>query len=131
MLRLGLSAKGAGALVLAFLAVATSPAAPTLGLSSTACRVKNLDTGSTRRSLQKAVDAASSDQRLTVRGVCHGITTIGKNLTIIGIRPPGSRQAKTRGDDDGSVIVTRPGHDRDGQELHDRRRHRPSLPGSR
>ena len=107
MVRLDLSAKGAGVLVLAFLAVATSPAAPTLGLSSTACRVKNLDIGSTRR-FQKAVDAASSDQRLTVRGVCHGITTIGKNLTIIGTRPPGAAKPKLDGDDGGSVIAIAP-----------------------
>ena len=54
--------------------------APAAAASPTACRVKNLDTGVTKRNLQKAVRAARKGHRLTVRGTCHGTTSIGKRL---------------------------------------------------
>jgi hypothetical protein len=72
-----------GALALAATLLAAAPAA---AASPTACRVKNLDTGVTKNSLQQAHNAARAGQRLTVRGTCVGITTLSKNLTITGIR---------------------------------------------
>ena len=45
------------------------PPAPVAGLTPSACRVKNLDSAVTKRSLQKAVDLASAGDRLAARGV--------------------------------------------------------------
>jgi predicted outer membrane repeat protein len=72
-----------GGLALAATLLAAAPAA---AASPTACRVKNLDTGVTKASLQKAHDAAKAGHRLTVRGTCAGITTLRKSLTITGIQ---------------------------------------------
>ncbi|CAN5758666.1 hypothetical protein BH23CHL8_BH23CHL8_07820 [soil metagenome] len=88
--------------------LATVPAAPALGLSPSACRVRNVDTGVTRRTLQAAVDAASPSQRLTVRGVCHGVTTIAQDLAIVGIRPRGAAKPRLDGDRGGSVVTVEP-----------------------
>jgi hypothetical protein len=67
------------------LAAALLAAAPAAAASPTACRVKNLDTGVTKASLQRAHNAAKAGHRLTVRGTCAGITTLRKSLTITGI----------------------------------------------
>jgi hypothetical protein len=71
-----------GGLALAATLLAAAPAA---AASPTACRVRNLDTGVTKNSLQKAHNAAKAGQRLTVRGTCVGVTTLRKSLTITGI----------------------------------------------
>ena len=65
-------------------------ASPASAASPTACRVKNLDTGVTKASLQKAVKAAKGGHRLTVKCTCKGTTTMGKNLSITGVRTPKS-----------------------------------------
>ena len=54
-------------------------------VSPTACRVRNRDSGRARDSLQAAIRAARSGDRLTVRGTCRGATTIGKRVRIRGI----------------------------------------------
>lgn len=74
------------ALLAALALVVALPALPASATSPTACRVKNLDTGITKWTLQKAVRAASPDDRLTVRGTCFGVTTIGTSLRVTGIR---------------------------------------------
>ena len=57
-----------------------------MAASPTACRVQNTDTGKTYQTLQAAVDAASTGDRLTVKGTCVGGTVIDRNLVIEGIR---------------------------------------------
>ena len=73
------------------------------------CRVRNSETGRTRTSLQKAVDAARAGDRLTVRGICRGLSTVGKDLTISGIRPKGSGEPTLAGMDRGTVLRVRTG----------------------
>jgi predicted outer membrane repeat protein len=83
-------------------------AGPAAAASPTACRVKNLDTGITKASLQKAHDAARAGHRLTVRGTCAGITTIRKNLAITGIRTATSGRPILDGKLNGTVVTLRP-----------------------
>jgi predicted outer membrane repeat protein len=89
--------------------VAAAGASPALGLSPTACRVSNLDTGVTKRNLAAAVAAASAGARLTVRGTCTGITTIDRTLRVTGIRPRGAGRPTLDGNDLGSVLRVSPG----------------------
>lgn len=56
-------------------------------------------------SLQAAVDAARPGDTLVVRGTCHGVTTIGKSLTLVGARDGHLAQATLDGDRLGSVIT--------------------------
>ena len=101
--------KTAIALLVALSLLAAIPAASALGLSRDACRVRNTDTGVTKWGLQKAVNAARRGHHLTVRGVCHGTTTIGKDLTITGIRPRRATKPKLDGDKGGTVVTIRRG----------------------
>jgi hypothetical protein len=103
-LRAAIATIGGLALALALLA-----AAPAAAASPTACRVRNLDTGVTKNSLQKAHDAARAGQRLTVRGTCAGITTIRKSLTIRGIRTATSGKPILDAKLNGRVVKVRPG----------------------
>jgi hypothetical protein len=73
-----IAASVAPALVMALGATSVSAASPT------ACRVQNTDTGRSYQALQAAVDAASTGDRLTISGVCHGLTIIDKGLMIEG-----------------------------------------------
>jgi len=107
--RLGRSAKGAGALLVALSLLAAIPAAPALGLSPTACRVKNTDSGITKRTLAAAVAAASDGDHLTLRGVCHGTTMIDRSLSIRGIRPKGAAKPTLDGDALDAVVTIAPG----------------------
>jgi hypothetical protein len=91
------------------LATALFAAAPAAAASPTACRVRNLDTGVTKNSLQKAHDAAKADQRLTVRGTCAGITVLRKSLTITGIRTATSGKPILDAKLNGRVVKVRPG----------------------
>jgi hypothetical protein len=95
-----------GGLALAATLVVAAPAA---AASPTACRVKNLDTGVTRASLQEAHDAAKKGHRLTVRGVCAGPTTIRKSLVISGIRTKSSGRPILDGKLSGSVVTVNEG----------------------
>jgi hypothetical protein len=95
-----------GGLALAASLVAATPAA---AASPTACRVKDLDTGVTKASLQKAHDAAKKGHRLTVRGVCAGPTTIRKSLAISGIRTKSSGTPILDGKLSGSVVTVKRG----------------------
>jgi hypothetical protein len=94
---------------LALAATTLVAATPTAAASPTACRVKNLDTGVTKASLQKAHDAAKKGHRLTVRGVCAGPTTLRKSLTITGVRTTTSGKPILDGELSGTVVTVRPG----------------------
>jgi peptidoglycan-N-acetylglucosamine deacetylase len=73
------------------------------------CRVKNLDTGVTKANLSQAVRAASSGDRLTVRGTCRGVTAVGKDLRIRGTRTGTSGPPTLDGKGQGSVLTVRRG----------------------
>jgi hypothetical protein len=73
-----------GILVLAGSMLAT--VAPVAADAPRACRVTDLDTGRSTGSLGRAVRAASAGDRLVVRGTCRGVTWIGKDLHIRGVR---------------------------------------------
>jgi hypothetical protein len=94
-----------GGLALAATLLAAAPAA---AASPTACRVKNLDTGVTKNSLQKAHAAAKAGQRLTVRGTCAGVTTLRKSLTITGISTATSATPILDAKLNGRVVTVRP-----------------------
>jgi hypothetical protein len=72
------------ALVLASQMVVAT-ALPATAASATTCRVRNLGTNVTKLSLQGSVTLARNGHRLTVRGTCHGVTDMGKNLRITGV----------------------------------------------
>lgn len=91
------------------LAATLIAAAPVAAASPSACRVKNLDTGVTKASLQKAHDAARAGHRLTIRGTCVGITTVRKSLTITGIRTATSGKPFLDAKLNGTVVTVRPG----------------------
>jgi peptidoglycan-N-acetylglucosamine deacetylase len=75
----------------------------------TACRVRNLDTGITKRSLQRAANLASAGHRLAVQGTCRGATTIRKSLRIIGIESATSGAPSLVGKGSGSVVTVSSG----------------------
>lgn len=78
-------------------------AGPVLGAGS-GCRVVNLDNGVARATLQGAVTHARAGQRLQVQGTCHGLTTVGKTLTISGLRTRQRGAPVLDGDALGSVL---------------------------
>lgn len=82
-------------------------AAPAAAGTGAACRVRNLDTGITRKSLQGAVNWAVHGNRLTLRGTCRGTTTIAKTLWITGIRTRTSGPPILDGDHKGNVVVVK------------------------
>ena len=105
----------AAALVLVLTLILTLEASPAAGTSRRACRVTNTDTGKSYTALQAAVDAASKDDRLVVRGTCVGETVIKKDLVIVGVRTRAPRQAHAVGrwedagaDGDGPGQAARP-----------------------
>jgi hypothetical protein len=102
-LRAAIAAIGGLALAATLLA-----AAPAAAASPTACRVKNLDTGVTKPTLQKAHAAAKAGQRLTVRGTCVGVTTLRKSLTITGITTATSGKPILDAKLNGTVVRVRP-----------------------
>ncbi len=68
---------------------------PVATAKNSKCQVINQGSGS-YDSLQAAVDAASSNATLRVRGTCTGHTLIsGKNLTLTGEQPPKGYSAPT------------------------------------
>lgn len=97
------------AVVLAVAAIAV-PSAPALAGAAatgpTRCRVSNTDAGTRHRSLAAAVAAAdpAGGDHLRVRGICHGVTTIDRDLSIRGVRPSGAPRPTLDGDDGGSVV---------------------------
>jgi len=72
--------------------------------SPSPCVVSDLDTGFTATSLQGAVSAARSGDRLTVQGVCHGSTITRKSLTITGVRTETSGPPTLDGDSGARVV---------------------------
>src|SRR5918996_769511 len=78
--------------ILTALAVAASMFiiwAPSAAGAPPSCAVSNVRTGTDYNSLQAAVDAAKSRDRLEVRGRCVGTTTVAKDVTIQGVAGPG------------------------------------------
>ncbi len=72
-----------------------------------ACRVRDTRTGRTRGSLQKAAAAASSGDTLTLQGICRGVTTLGKDLTVKGISTKTSGPPTLAGMGHGTVVTVR------------------------
>jgi hypothetical protein len=97
----------AGALSALPAAVRAAPRA--VPASANACRVTNLATGITRGNLQRAVRETTAGGRLRVKGTCHGVTVIGKDLRMTGITTSASGPATLDGDDLGSVLTVRSG----------------------
>ena len=73
--------------------------------SSTACRVRNTETGTTYAVLQAAVDAASKGDRLTVTGTCHGTTVLDRDLFITGLETESSGRPILDGDASDTVLT--------------------------
>jgi len=93
-------------LVASLVLLAAVPAAPVLGASASRCSVRNADSGARSRTLQAAVDAASAGDHLLVRGICHGIATIRRDLSIRGLRPAGAPAPTLDGDGLGATLLT-------------------------
>jgi hypothetical protein len=74
--------------------------------SPTACRVRDVESGTLSTSLQAAVDAAAQGHHLFVRGSCHGLTTIARSLTIRGVRTRLSGPPTLDGDLAGGAVLT-------------------------
>ncbi len=72
-----------------------------------ACRVRDARTGQTTGSLRKATAAASGGDTLTVQGICRGVTTLGKDLTIKGISTKTSGPPTLAGMGRGTVVTVR------------------------
>ena len=89
--------------------LAAASAMPAAAVSPTSCRVRNLDSGLMRLSLQKAVDRAGPGDHLTLRGTCHGTATLGKNLHLIGVQRGSSGRPTLDGDDKGTVVTVAAG----------------------
>ncbi len=85
------------------------PAGQAWAASPTACRVRNVNTGGTYRSLSAAVVAAKRGHKLTVKGRCHGHTSIGKGLVIRGIRTATSGMPTLDGDGISRVVTVASG----------------------
>jgi hypothetical protein len=96
-------------LITALAMVATIFAAPASAASPTACRVKNISTGVTKPSLQKAVKAAKAGHRLTLRGTCKGRTTFAKSLSVKGVRTAKSGAPTLDGKKLGTVVTVKKG----------------------
>ena len=75
--------------------------------SSTSCRVQNTVTSKAYTVLQAAVDAAKKDDRLTVRGTCHGTTVISRDLVIEGVLGRGADRPILDGDERGVVLTVK------------------------
>jgi peptidoglycan/xylan/chitin deacetylase (PgdA/CDA1 family) len=75
----------------------------------TACKVRNKTRAGSSRSLAKSVGAAKPKDRLTVQGTCKGHTTVGKDLSIRGVRTRTSGPPTLRGDQQGPVLLIRGG----------------------
>lgn len=93
-------------LVASLALLAAVPAAPAVGASASRCSIRNADSGARSRTLQAAVDAASAGDHLLVRGICHGITTIRRDLSIRGVRPAGAPVPTLDGDGLGATLLT-------------------------
>jgi peptidoglycan/xylan/chitin deacetylase (PgdA/CDA1 family) len=74
-----------------------------------ACRVKDVDAGTVRRSFRKAAAAASPGDRLLLRGTCRGSTAIAKDLLVRGTRTKDSGPPTLDAKGDGRVLTIRRG----------------------
>ena len=87
------------ALAMVVLVLPTSQAA-----SDTGCLVLNQRTHQLFKTLQAGIDAARPADTLAVVGICHGISTIDKELNLRGVGP-GALGATLDGDGMGSVLT--------------------------
>jgi peptidoglycan/xylan/chitin deacetylase (PgdA/CDA1 family) len=74
-----------------------------------ACRVRNVDTGSSRATLGAAARAASAGAHLTVQGLCRGTPVLGKDLHIRGVETETSGPPALDGAGRGSALTVRHG----------------------
>ncbi len=72
-----------------------------------ACRVRDIRTGRTMGRLRKAAAAASAGDTLTLQGICRGVTTLAKDLTIKGISTKTSGPPTLAGMGRGTVLTVR------------------------
>ena len=80
--------------------------AGSVGAGSEPCRVKNLDSGQRHSKLQSAVTAATSGDRIEVRGTCRGSTTIDRDLTVKGYWTRAWGRARLEGTEVGTFVLT-------------------------
>ena len=95
------------AAIVALALVMTLGATSASAASPSACRVQNTVTSKTYTVLQAAVDAAKKDDRLTVRGTCHGTTVISRDLVIEGVLGRGADRPLLDGDGRGVVLTVK------------------------
>jgi hypothetical protein len=94
-----------GAALAALSLIAALPARPVSAAPPNACRVKNVESGRTFGSLQKAANVAREGHHLIVWGTCHGRTEILKDLSIKGRRTKRSGVPTLDGDRKGTVLT--------------------------
>ena len=82
------------------------PSVPAFAATATSCRIRDAQSGVRSRTLQAAVDSAAAGDRLLVRGICAGITTIDRDVTIRGVRPAGAPVPTLDGTGLGTTITT-------------------------
>jgi hypothetical protein len=87
------------------LALAQTVVAPVSAAGPKACRVKNLDTGIVKASLQLAHNAATNGHRLVLRGTCTGSTKLRKRITVTGVRTATSGAPTLDGKGRGTVVT--------------------------
>lgn len=73
------------------------------------CSVRNTTRGTSHSSMKKAVTAAATGNRLELRGTCSGQITIGKNLTIVGVRTNATGTPTLTGNDMTRVLWIKEG----------------------
>src|SRR5262249_21986264 len=76
-------------LALALAALGTVVSGPLARATQPMCLVLNLRLDESYATLQAAVNAASAEDTLRVKGTCKGDTTVSKSLTIAGQSNPG------------------------------------------
>jgi hypothetical protein len=88
------------------LALATLlPVATVQAGSPTKCRVRDVESGVTKGSLAAAIAAADPGDHLRLRGTCHGLVTIDRDLTIKGLAGSSSGIPTIDGDSLGTVVT--------------------------
>lgn len=83
--------------------------APPVATAAPACNVRNTTKGLTHGAFQKAVSKATAGNRLELRGTCAGPITIGKSLTVVGIKTRSTGTPTLTGRDTARVLRIRNG----------------------
>lgn len=94
--------------VLSLLTLAVVPPVTTAA-ATPGCNVRNTTKGTAFGSMKKAVAAAAAGNRLELRGRCSGPITIGKNLTIVGVKTSATGTPTLTGNDMTRVLWIKEG----------------------